>query len=114
MEKTLNYYYTIDFFMPITNFLLFGLIMFLIGFLGIIFTRKNIISLLMCIEIMILGLSLLFITHSIIFMNPEGQIYSILLITIAAAESAIGLGILVLIYRKKNTISLDSIKSLKH
>ncbi len=88
-------------------------LIFIIGMLGIAFNRKNLIILLMSIELMLLGISLNFIAFSIFLEDPKGQLYAMLILTLAAAESAIGLAILVVYYRISNTISLDTIKYLR-
>lgn len=88
-------------------------LIFIIGLLGIAFNRKNLIVLLMSIELMLLGVSLNFVAFSIFMEDPHGQLYAMLILTLAAAESAIGLAILVVYYRIRKTISLDSIKYLR-
>jgi NADH-quinone oxidoreductase subunit K len=88
-------------------------LIFIIGMLGIAFNRKNLIVLLMSIELMLLGVSLNFVAFSIFMEDPHGQLYAMLILTLAAAESAIGLAILVVYYRIRKTISLDSIKFLR-
>jgi NADH-quinone oxidoreductase subunit K len=88
-------------------------LIFIIGILGIAFNRKNLIVLLMSIELMLLGVSLNFIAFSIYMDDPKGQLYAMLILTLAAAESAIGLAVLVVYYRIRKTISLDSIKYLR-
>jgi NADH-quinone oxidoreductase subunit K len=67
----------------------------------------------MSIELMLLGVSLNFIAFSIYMDDPKGQLYAMLILTLAAAESAIGLAVLVVYYRIRKTISLDSIKYLR-
>ena len=84
-------------------------LIFIIGMLGIAFNRKNLIILLMSIELMLLGISLNFVAFSIFMEDPMGQLYAMLILTLAAAESAIGLAILVVYYRIRHTISLNSI-----
>ena len=88
-------------------------IIFIIGLLGIAFNRKNLIILLMSIELMLLGISLNFVSFSIYMQDPQGQLYAMLILTLAAAESAIGLAILVVHYRIRKTISLDAIRHLR-
>jgi NADH:ubiquinone oxidoreductase subunit K len=83
-----------------------SLVLFLIGILGFVLNRKNIILMLISIEIMLLAVTLLVIISSFSFDDIVGQIYSVYIIAIAGAESAIGLGILVAYYRLRGNISL--------
>jgi NADH-ubiquinone oxidoreductase chain 4L len=83
-----------------------SLIIFLIGILGFVLNRKNIILMLISIEIMLLSITLIILLNSTIFEDILGQIFSIYIIVIAAAESAIGLGILVAFYRLRGSIAL--------
>ena len=84
----------------------FSLILFLIGILGFVLNRKNIILMLISIEIMLLSITLLILISSLSFDDILGQTFSIYIIAIAGAESAIGLGILVAFYRLRGNISL--------
>jgi NADH-ubiquinone oxidoreductase chain 4L len=84
----------------------FGFILFLIGILGFVLNRKNIILMLISIEIMLLSITFLILINSYIFEDVIGQVFAIYIIVIAAAESAIGLGILVAFYRIRGSISL--------
>ncbi|QCB16384.1 NADH dehydrogenase subunit 4L (mitochondrion) [Armillaria borealis] len=84
----------------------FALILFLIGILGFVLNRKNIILMIIAIEIMLLAVTLLILISSFGFDDSIGQTYSIFIISIAGAESVIGLSILVAHYRLKGTISL--------
>ena len=83
-----------------------SLVLFLIGILGFVLNRKNIILMLISIEIMLLAVTLLVIISSFSFDDIIGQTYSVYIIAIAGAESAIGLGILVAYYRLRGSISL--------
>lgn len=83
------------------------LIIFLIGILGFVLNRKNIILMLISIEIMLLGATVMILINSFYFDDLLGQIYSIYIIGIAGAESAIGLGILVAYYRLRGSISIS-------
>lgn len=83
-----------------------SLVLFLIGILGFVLNRKNIILMLISIEIMLLAVTLLVIISSFSFDDIMGQTYSVYIIAIAGAESAIGLGILVAYYRLRGSISL--------
>jgi NADH-ubiquinone oxidoreductase chain 4L len=84
-----------------------SLILFLIGILGFVLNRKNIILMLISIEIMLLAITFLILVGSLGFDDILGQTYSIYIIAIAGAESAIGLGILVAFYRLRGTIGIE-------
>ena len=84
-------------------------ILFLIGILGFVLNRKNIILMIVAIEIMLLAVTLLILIVSYGFNDSTGQIFSIYIITIAGAEAVIGLSILVAYYRLRGTISLNNI-----
>jgi NADH-ubiquinone oxidoreductase chain 4L len=83
------------------------LILFLIGILGFVFNRKNIILMLISIEIMLLAITFLILISSINLDDIIGQTYAIYIITIAGAESAIGLAILIAFYRLRGTIAIE-------
>ena len=84
-----------------------SIILFLIGVLGFVFNRKNIILMLISIEIMLLGITLLILLGSLSIDDIFGQTYAIYIISIAGAESAIGLGILVAFYRLRGSVAID-------
>jgi len=84
-----------------------SLILFLVGILGFVLNRKNIILMLISIEIMLLSVTLMILIGSLGFEDIIGQVYAIYIITIAGAESAIGLGILVAFYRLRGSISIE-------
>jgi NADH-quinone oxidoreductase subunit K len=94
-------------------FLLFSTFLFLIGLLGLFLTRKNAIMILICLELLILSVNINFIVGSIFLDDLLGVIYSLINLTSAASESAIGLALLILFYRIKGGISLDLISFLK-
>ena len=85
----------------------YALIIFLIGILGFVLNRKNIILMLISIEMMLLAITLLILIYSALFEDIIGEVFSIYIIVIAAAESAIGLGILVAYYRLRGNIVLS-------
>ena len=85
--------------------------LFLIGVLGLVLNRKNILITLMSIELMLLAINLNFVIFSIYLDDLTGYIFVLFILTIAAAESAIGLAILTIYYRLKNTIQIDKIKN---
>jgi NADH-ubiquinone oxidoreductase chain 4L len=85
----------------------FSLILFLIGILGFVLNRKNIILMLIAIEIMLLAITFLILVSSLSFDDILGQTFSVYIIAIAGAESAIGLGILVAFYRLRGSIAIE-------
>ena len=87
--------------------------LFLIGVLGLVLNRKSILITIMSIELMLLAVNLNFIIFSIYLDDIIGHIFVIFILTIAATESAIGLAILTVYYKLKNTIQMDKIKVLK-
>jgi NADH-quinone oxidoreductase subunit K len=91
----------------------FGYNLFLFGVWGIFLNRKNIILLLMAIELMLLGVNYNFVVSSILIDDLVGQIFALLVLTVAAAESAIGLALLMVYYRVRGSISIDFIRLLK-
>jgi len=95
------------------NYLILVLLLFLIGIIGIFVTRKNIILVFMCIELILLSVNLNFIIFSIYLDDVIGQIFAIFVLTVAAAESAIGLAILVVFYRIRGIILINYINKLK-
>jgi NADH-quinone oxidoreductase subunit K len=97
----------------IVIYLLISVCLFVIGVLGIFSTRKNIIIILMSIELMLLAINFNFIIFSVFLDDIIGQIFALLILTIAAAESAIGLAILVIYYRLRGIISVDYISTIK-
>lgn len=86
-------------------------IVFFIGLLGIVLNRKNILIIIMSIELLLLAVNLNFATFSIYYDDVVGQIFVLFILSIAAAESAIGLAIITVFYRLKNSIQLKPIKS---
>ncbi len=95
------------------EYLIVGIILFILGILGIVLNRSNLIIMLMSIELMLLAISLLFLINSILTDNLIGQIFTLMILTVAAAESAIGLAILVAYYRIRGTISIKSLNLLR-
>jgi NADH-quinone oxidoreductase subunit K len=93
--------------------LLTNAVLFLIGIFGIILNKGSILLILMCIELILLSVNLNFITFSIYLDDFIGQIFALFILTIAAAESAIGLAILILYYRVRGTISINNTSVLK-
>ena len=99
--------------MDLGNFLTLSMILFLLGIWGIFLNRKNIIIMLMSIELMLLAVNMNFLIFSVYLDDLLGQIFSILILTVAAAESSIGLALLVIYYRIRGTIAVEFIHILK-
>jgi len=97
----------------IINYISLGILIFIIGILGIVINRKNIIVMLMSIELLLLSINLLLIVGSTIIDNLMGEIFALYILVVAAAESAIGLSILVAYYRITGTIAVKYINLLK-
>uniref|UniRef100_A0AAU8HN83 NADH-ubiquinone oxidoreductase chain 4L n=2 Tax=Porifera TaxID=6040 RepID=A0AAU8HN83_9METZ len=95
------------------EYLTVGIILFILGVLGIVLNRSNLIIMLMSIELMLLAISFLFLINSVVIDNLIGQIFTIMVLTVAAAESAIGLAILVAYYRIRGTIAVRSLNLLR-
>lgn len=93
--------------------LCFTSLIFVIGTLGIVLNRKNILIIIISIELMLLAVNLNFVMFSIYLDDIIGQVFVLFVLTVAASESAIGLSILSAYYKVKQTISIDKIKSLK-
>ncbi|NQY42061.1 MAG: NADH-quinone oxidoreductase subunit NuoK [Legionellales bacterium] len=98
---------------PLEYYLYLSSILFAISLTGIILHRKNIISLLMCIELLLLAANTNFIAFSESISDIVGQIFVFFVLTVAAAEAAIGLAIILLIYRQKNNIDVQDLTELK-
>ena len=97
----------------LSHYLVLGAILFAISVIGIFLNRKNIIVLLMAIELMLLAVNLNFIAFSHFLGNDAGQVFVFFILTVAAAESAIGLAILVVLFRNLNTIDVQDLDSLR-
>jgi len=95
------------------HFLAVSFILFLLGIWGIFFNRKNIIIMLMSIELMLLAVNLNFVLFSVYLDDLVGQLFALLILTVAAAESAIGLALLVVYYRVRGTIAVEFINLMK-
>jgi NADH-quinone oxidoreductase subunit K len=97
----------------LSHYLVLGALLFTISVIGIFLNRKNVIILLMCIELMLLAVNLNFIAFSHYLNDIAGQVFVFFILTVAAAESAIGLAILVVLFRNLRTINVDDLDSLK-
>ena len=95
------------------HFLFLGAIIFTIGVLGIFLNKKNVIIILMSIELILLSVNVNFIAFSVFLNDLSGQIFAMLTLTVAAAEAAIGLAILVVFFRNLGSIDVNKINSLK-
>ena len=95
--------------LTLDHFLYLSLILFTIGLSGIFINRKNIISLLISIEVMLLSTNINFVAFSAYLQDLNGQIFSIFILTVAAAEAAIGLAILVTFFRNTGSIAVEEI-----
>jgi NADH-quinone oxidoreductase subunit K len=97
----------------LNHYLVLGAILFAISVVGIFLNRRNLIVLLMAIELMLLAVNLNFIAFSHFLGDIEGQVFVFFILTVAAAESAIGLAILVVLFRNLNSIDVEDLDSLK-
>jgi len=97
----------------ISHFLILGAILFCISVAGIFLNRKNVIILLMAIEIMLLAVNMNFVAFSHYLGDVAGQVFVFFILTVAAAEAAIGLAILVVLFRNRHTINVEELDSLK-
>mgnify|MGYP000311785765 CR=1 FL=1 len=95
------------------HYLTLGAIIFTIGLVGIFLSRKNIIIILMCIELILLAVNINLVSFSIFINDLTGQIFALFILTVAAAEAAIGLAIIVVYYRNSGTIRVEEIDNLK-
>jgi len=97
----------------LSHYLTLGAIIFTIGIMGIFLNRKNLIVILMCIELLLLAVNINLVSFSIFLNDLNGQIFTLFILTVAAAEAAIGLAIIVVYYRNKGSIHVDGIDTLK-
>ncbi len=99
--------------LTLAHFLTLGAILFSLSIAGIFINRKNIIILLMCIELMLLAVNMNFVAFSRYLGNLDGQIFVFFILTVAAAEAGIGLAILVVLFRNRQTINVAELDDLK-
>ena len=97
----------------LSDYLVLAAIMFCLSVAGIFLNRKNVIILLMSIELMLLSVNLNFLAFSHFLQDSAGQVFVFFILTVAAAEAAIGLAILVVLFRNRRTINVDDIGTLK-
>ena len=99
--------------LSLSHYLILGAVLFAISIVGIFLNRKNVIILLMAIELMLLAVNMNFIAFSSFMGDMAGQVFVFFILTVAAAESAIGLAILVVLFRNLQTINVDDLDNLK-
>ena len=99
--------------LTLTHFLTIGAILFCLSVAGIFINRKNIILLLMCIELMLLSVNMNFVAFSRFSGDLAGQVFVFFILTVAAAEAAIGLAILVVLFRGKGSINVEDLDGMK-
>lgn len=99
--------------LSLSHFLILGAILFCISIAGIFLNRKNIIILLMAIELMLLAVNINFVAFSHYLGDTAGQVFVFFILTVAAAEAAIGLAILVVLFRNRRTINVNDLDTLK-
>ncbi|MFZ1537578.1 MAG: NADH-quinone oxidoreductase subunit NuoK [Chromatiaceae bacterium] len=97
----------------LSDYLMLGGVLFSISVAGIFINRKNLIVLLMCIELMLLAVNMNFIAFSHFLGDMSGQVFVFFILTVAAAEAAIGLAILVVLFRNRRTINVEDLDVLK-
>ena len=99
--------------LSLSHFLILGAILFAIGIVGIFLNRKNLIVLLMAIELMLFAVNMHFVAFSHFLQDLNGQIFVFFILTVAAAEAAIGLAILIVLFRNLKSIHVDDLGTLK-
>lgn len=99
--------------MTLTHFLIVGAVLFTLSVIGIFMNRKNLIILLMAIELMLLAVNMNFVAFSHYLGDLAGQVFVFFILTVAAAESAIGLAILVVLFRSLRTVEVERLDELK-
>jgi NADH-quinone oxidoreductase subunit K len=97
----------------LAHYLIFAAILFSIGVAGIFLNRRNIIVLLMCIELILLAVNTNFVAFARFTQNIVGEVFVFFILTVAAAEAAIGLAILVILFRQRRTINVEKLNHLK-
>ena len=98
---------------PLSHCLILGAILFAISVVGIFLNRKNVVILLMSIELLLLAVNMNFVAFSHFLNDLAGQVFVFFILTVAAAEAAIGLAILIVLFRSRRTINVDDLDSLK-
>jgi NADH-quinone oxidoreductase subunit K len=98
---------------PLTHYLTLAAILFTIGVFGIFLNRKNVIVILMSIELILLAVNINFVAFSVFMGDLAGQIFAMFILTVAAAEASIGLAIVVVYFRNRGSIEVDDINLMK-
>ena len=98
---------------PLSHYLILGAILFALSVVGIFLNRKNVVILLMAIELMLLSVNINFLAFSYFLGDIAGQVFVFFILTVAAAEAAIGLAILVVLFRNRQTIDVEDLDILK-
>ena len=96
----------------LSDYLILGAILFSLSIAGIFINRKNVIILLMCVELMLLAVNINFIAFSHFLGDTTGQVFVFFILTVAAAEAAIGLAILIVLFRNRHTIDVEELNTL--
>lgn len=97
----------------LSDYLMLGAILFALSVAGIFINRKNVIILLMCVELMLLAVNMNFVAFSHFLQDTVGQVFVFFILTVAAAEAAIGLAILVVLFRSRRSINVEDMDALK-
>ena len=97
---------------PLTHYLVLGAILFAISMVGIFLNRKNVVILLMSIELLLLAVNMNFVAFSHYLQDTAGQVFVFFILTVAAAESAIGLAILIVLFRNRRSINVEDLDTL--
>jgi NADH-quinone oxidoreductase subunit K len=98
---------------PLTHYMIFSTILFSLGLIGMVINRKQVILLLVCIELLLMSINTNFIAFSHYYQHVTGQIFVFFILAVAAAEAAIGLAIVMLLYRNKGNINMKKMNLLK-
>jgi|TARA_B100001741_G_scaffold203854_1_gene168357 NADH-quinone oxidoreductase subunit K len=100
-------------YLSLGNFIIVSVTLFTIGLVGFLANRKNILLLLLALEIMLLAVNINFVVFSVFLDDLLGQVFTLIVLTVAAAESALGLAILIVYYRVRGGIALDTVQTLR-
>ena len=98
---------------PITNYLLLSAILFGLSLVGVLLNRRNVILLLICVELMLMAVNTNFVAFSHYYGGNAGEVFVFFILTVAAAEAAIGLAIVLLLYRNRGNINVNKMNHLK-
>jgi len=98
---------------PLSHYLVLGAVLFAIGVAGMFLNRKNVIILLMSIELMLLAVNMNFVAFSFFLQDAAGQVFVFFILTVAAAEAAIGLAILVALFRSRGSINVGDLDAMR-